>query len=81
VARGVDDSNLVLGGLELPESDVDGDTTLALSLEFVQNPGVLEGRCEDKNVKDANRCYSHLPSSAASFSNFSMVRLSIPPHL
>jgi len=31
--------NHELGGLELPKSDVDGDTTLALSLELVQDPG------------------------------------------
>lgn len=37
-----DDGDLILGGLELPESDIDGDTTLTLSLEFVKNPGVLE---------------------------------------
>ena len=28
-----------LGGLELPKSDVDGYTTLTLSLELVQDPG------------------------------------------
>ncbi|GAO48339.1 hypothetical protein G7K_2513-t1 [Saitoella complicata NRRL Y-17804] len=43
VTRGVNDGDVELGGLELPESNVDGDTTLTLSLKFVQNPGVLEG--------------------------------------
>lgn len=38
----VNDGDVVLGGLELPESNVDGDTTLTLSLQFVQNPSVLE---------------------------------------
>jgi len=42
VARGVDDGDIVLGGLELPEGNVDGDTTLTLGLELVHNPGVLE---------------------------------------
>ena len=28
-----------LGGLELPESDIDGDTTLTLGLELVKDPG------------------------------------------
>jgi hypothetical protein len=37
------DGDVVLGSLELPESDIDGDTTLTLSLQFVQNPGILEG--------------------------------------
>ena len=43
MSGGVDDGDVVLGGLELPESDVDGDTTLTLSLQLVQHPGVLEG--------------------------------------
>ena len=43
MSGGVDDGHVVLGGLELPESDVDGDTTLTLGLQFVQHPGVLEG--------------------------------------
>merc|ERR1719510_596516 len=42
MSGGVDDGDIVLGSLELPESDVDGDTTLTLSLQFVQHPGVLE---------------------------------------
>ena len=37
------DGDLILGGLELPEGDIDGDTTLTLGLELVKNPGVLEG--------------------------------------
>jgi hypothetical protein len=37
------DGDMVLGGLELPEGDIDGDTTLTLGLELVKNPGVLEG--------------------------------------
>merc|ERR1719278_2475581 len=43
VAGGVDDGDIVLVGLKLPESDVDGDTTLTLGLQLVQHPGVLEG--------------------------------------
>lgn len=42
VTRGVNDGNLVLGGLELPKSNVDGDTSFSLGLEFVKNPCVLE---------------------------------------
>jgi hypothetical protein len=44
VTGGVNDSDLVTRGLELPEGNVDRDTTLTLGLEFVENPGVLEGR-------------------------------------
>merc|ERR1719415_227215 len=43
MSGGVDDGDVVLGGLELPESNVDGNTTLTLSLQFVKHPGVLEG--------------------------------------
>ena len=39
----VHDEKTDLRGLELPESNVDGDTTLTLGLELVKNPGVLEG--------------------------------------
>merc|ERR1719331_2738515 len=42
MSGGIDDGDIVLGSLELPESDVDGDTTLTLGLQFVQHPGVLE---------------------------------------
>jgi len=34
---------VVLGCFELPESDIDGDTTLTLGLQLVQHPCVLEG--------------------------------------
>ena len=40
---GINNGEDALGGLELPESDINGDTTLTLSLEFVKNPSVLEG--------------------------------------
>jgi hypothetical protein len=43
VTGSIDNSNVVLGGLELPEGDIDGDTTLTLGLELVKNPSVLEG--------------------------------------
>lgn len=43
VSRGVDDGEVVFGGFELPEGDVDGDTSLSFRLEFVHDPGVLEG--------------------------------------
>ena len=43
VAGGVNDGDIVLLGLELPESDVDGDTALTLGLELVEHPCVLEG--------------------------------------
>ena len=43
VTGGVNDGEGELGGLELPEGDIDGDTTLALGLQLVEHPGVLEG--------------------------------------
>ena len=39
----VDDGDVVLGSLELPECDIDGDTTLTLGLQLVHDPCVLEG--------------------------------------
>jgi hypothetical protein len=32
MTRGINDGDIVLGGLELPESDINGDTTLTLGL-------------------------------------------------
>jgi len=43
VTWGIDNSDHVLGCLELPQSDIDGDTTLTLGLEFVKNPRIFEG--------------------------------------
>ena len=43
VSGGINDGHVELGGLELPQGDIDGDTTLALGLQLVQNPGILEG--------------------------------------
>ena len=41
---GINDGYVVLEGLELPEgaADINGDTSLTLSLELVKNPGILE---------------------------------------
>ncbi|RNC38478.1 elongation factor 1-alpha, partial [Trypanosoma cruzi] len=44
---GVDDREHRLGRLELPERDVDRDAALALSLQLVQDPRVLERRLAD----------------------------------
>merc|ERR1712038_1876232 len=43
VTWGVNDGNIVLVGLEFPESNIDGDTTFTFGLEFVQDPSVFEG--------------------------------------
>lgn len=43
VTWSVDNGNVVFWCLELPESDIDGDTTLTLGLQFVENPGIFEG--------------------------------------
>ncbi|EEQ36353.1 elongation factor 1-alpha [Clavispora lusitaniae ATCC 42720] len=42
VTWSVNDGNVVLWSLELPQSDIDGDTSFSLSLQLVQNPSVLE---------------------------------------
>jgi len=47
VAWGVDDGEVVFRRLELPEGNVDGDSSLSLGLELVQDPGVLEGGLSD----------------------------------
>lgn len=42
VTGGINNSDVELRGLELPEGDINGDTSLSLSLKLVKNPGVLE---------------------------------------
>ena len=39
----INDGDIELGGLKLPQRDVNGDASLALGLELVQHPGILEG--------------------------------------
>merc|ERR550534_1061350 len=39
----INDGDIVLGSLEFPESDVNGDTSLTLGLQLVKDPGVFEG--------------------------------------
>lgn len=43
MSRRIDDCDVIFFSLKLPERDVDGDATLTLRLQLVQNPGVLEG--------------------------------------
>ena len=43
VSGGVNDGEDSGVGLEFPEGNIDGDTTLALGLKLVEHPGVLEG--------------------------------------
>ena len=42
VAGGVNDGDIVLGGLKLPESNVNSDSTLTLRLQLVHDPSILE---------------------------------------
>ena len=43
MARGIDDSNVVLVCLEFHQLDVDSDATLAFRFQLVQDPSILEG--------------------------------------
>jgi hypothetical protein len=43
MTRSIDDSDVILGSLELPEGNVDGDPTFTLSLQFIKNPGIFKG--------------------------------------
>jgi len=43
VTWGIDDGDFVVLGFELPESDIDGDTSFTFGLKFVHNPGIFEG--------------------------------------
>jgi hypothetical protein len=43
VSRGINDGSIVLGGLKLPQSNINSDTSLTLSLELIKHPSILEG--------------------------------------
>jgi len=43
MTRGINDGEIVPRSFKLPESNIDSDTTFTFSLEFVENPGILEG--------------------------------------
>ena len=40
---GIYDGHTVLAGLESPQGEVNGDTTLAFNFQLIQDPGTLEG--------------------------------------
>jgi len=73
VSRSVNDGEGVLWGLELPEGDINGDTTLALGLEVVKNPSILEGTLSelggfllvflDGTLVDTSALVDHVTSS------------------
>ena len=44
VSWGINDGEDGLLGLELPESDINGDTSFSLGLELIEDPSVLERR-------------------------------------
>jgi hypothetical protein len=43
MSRSINNGEEMILGLELPKSDINGDTSLTLSLELIENPSVLEG--------------------------------------
>lgn len=49
---GINDGDVILGSLELPQGDINGDTSFTLSLQLVQNPGVLEGTLTHLNKQN-----------------------------
>jgi hypothetical protein len=64
-------SDHVLGGLELPESDINGDTTLTLSLELVEHPCYRQETCESV-VAEIQKMYARtiLEGTLAELSSF-----------
>lgn len=42
MSGGIDDGEVVFGSFELPEGNIDGDTSFSFSFKLVQNPSVLE---------------------------------------
>ena len=54
VSRSINDGHIILGSFKLPQGNIDGDASLALSLQFIQNPGILERALQ----KICKTCYS-----------------------
>lgn len=52
---GINDGDVILGSLELPQGDINGDTSFTLSLQLVQNPGILEGTLTHLNKQNKTR--------------------------
>jgi hypothetical protein len=42
VSWSINDGAVILVGFELPEGDIDGDTSFSFSLKVIQDPSVLE---------------------------------------
>jgi hypothetical protein len=42
VSWSINNGEVILGGLELPEGNIDGDTSVSFGLELVHNPSILE---------------------------------------
>jgi len=42
MSGGINDGDIVLGGFELPQGNVDGNSTLTLGLQFVKDPSILK---------------------------------------
>lgn len=59
VSRGINDGDVVLACFEFPKGNINGDTTLTLSFQLVQDPGVFEGtfaHLQIKKKKKKNYC-------------------------
>ena len=52
-------SDHVLGGLELPEGDIDGDTTLTLGLQLVEHPSYRLPLVSSKIARSAREINAH----------------------
>lgn len=48
-----------LGGLEFPEGDIDGDTTLTLGLELVKNPGCAKKKKKMSGIGRQENFFIH----------------------
>jgi hypothetical protein len=43
VTWGINNGNVVLWSFELPEGNINGNTSFTFGLKFIKTPGVLEG--------------------------------------
>lgn len=66
VSKGISNSHIILARLKFPQGDVNGDATLMLSFQFIQDTGTLEGAF-------SNLSSLHLKFFSGSFVNATFV--------
>lgn len=79
MSRCVDDGDVVFGRLKLPERDVNGDPPLTLSLELIQDPGILKGAFPHLNISQERKIKLALKSNNGMADSISVYKEPLDP--